>query len=340
MKEHLHIARRAQPEDDAELRQLMRETWQDGAVKLGKEKEPRFVQDDSDTVIVRHRPTGGVSGCGSRKDRLLWLNGREQQVAYLGDLRVHPSHRRLTGRVLQAGFEQLAQWQSEKPAAATFTAIFSDNHKALFALTHERLGLPKYVPAGKLHTSAFLLPCQASPVEDTVPDLEAASAYLNAQKRDLSAVMTPSLLAEMADLYVITEQGRVIGVAALADRSSHQQMRVHSYGRSLSLVSRMLQLIGYRGLPKAGELFKTLFVAHLAARDVTTTKLLLNQLRRRATQCGAHALLLTQHESDPMLCLQRSALAVKSSGRLFQVAWPDQTSLNALRDPQFEGYWL
>jgi hypothetical protein len=304
------------------------------------EKEPKFVQGDSEIVIVRHRLTGSVSGCGSRKDRLLWLHGREQQVAYLGDLRVHPHHRRLTGRVLQAGFQQLAQRQTEKPAAATYTAIFSDNHQALSALTHERLGLPKYVEAGKLLTSAFLLPRRARPVEDTAPDLEAASAYLNAQKRDLSAVMTPCLLAEMADLCVLTEQGRVIGVAALADRNSHQQMRVHGYGRSLNLVSRMLQLIGYRGLPKAGELFETLFVAHLAARDVTTAKLLLNQLRRRATHCGAHALLLTQHESDPILCLQRSALAVKSSGRLFQVAWPDQTSLNALRDPQLEGYWL
>lgn len=340
MKEHLHIASRAQPEDDAELRQLMRETWQDGAVKLGMEKEPRFVQDDSDIVIVRHRPTGDVSGCGSRKDRLLWLHGREQQVAYLGDLRVHPSYRRLSGRVLQAGFQQLTQWQLEKPAALTFTAIFSDNHQALSALTHERLGLPKYVEAGKLHTSAFLLPYRASTVEDTAADLDAASAYLNSQKRDLSAVITPSLLAEMADLCVLMEQGRVIGVAALADRSSHQQMRVHGYSRSLNLVSRMLQLIGYRGLPKAGELFKTLFVAHLAARDVTTAKLLLNQLRHRATQCGAHALLLTQHESDPMLCLQRSALAVRSSSRLYQVAWPGQTSQNKLRHPQVEGYWL
>ncbi len=340
MKDHLHIARKAQPADDAELRQLMRETWQDGAVKLGMEKEPKFVQGSTDIVIVRHRLTGGVSGCGSRKDRRLWLHGREQQVAYLGDLRVHPSHRRLTGRVLQAGFECLAHWQAEKPAAATFTAIFSDNHQALSALTHERLGLPKYVEAGKLHTSAFLLPCRASPVEDTAPDLEAASAYLNAQKRDLSAVMTPCLLAEMADLCVLMEHGRVTGVAALADRSEHQQMRVHGYGRSLSLASRLLQLIGYRGLPNAGEIFRTLFVAHLAARDVCTAKLLLHRLRRKATQRGAHALLLTQHESNPMLSLQRSALAVRSSGRLYQVAWPGQNSLNTLSDPQVEGYWL
>lgn len=340
MKAHLHIARRAQPADDAELRQLMRETWQDGAVRLGMEKEPKFVQGDSQIVIVRHRLTGSVSGCGSRKDRLLWLHGREQQVAYLGDLRVHPHHRRLTGRVLQAGFQQLAQWQTEKPAAATYTAIFSDNHQALSALTHERLGLPKYVEAGKLLTSAFLLPRRARPVEDTAPDLEAASAYLNAQKRDLSAVMTPCLLAEMADLCVLTEQGRVIGVAALADRSSHQQMRVHGYGRSLSLASRLLQLIGYRGLPKAGELFKTLFVAHLTARDASTAKQLLHRLRRKATRRGAHALLLTQHECDPMLSLQRSALAVRSSGRLYQIAWSAQTSLNALSNPQVEGYWL
>jgi hypothetical protein len=340
MKEHLHIARRAQPEDDAELRQLMRETWQDGAVKLGMEKEPRFVHDDSDIVIVRHRSTGDVSGCGSRKDRLLWLHGREQQVAYLGDLRVHPSYRQLSGRVLQAGFQQLAQWQLEKPVTMTFTAIFSDNHQALSALTHERLGLPKYVEAGKLHTSAFLLPYRANIVEDTAPDLEAASAYLNAQKRDLSAVMTPSLLAEMADLCVLMHQGKVIGVAALADRSSHQQIRVHGYSRSLSLVSRLLQLIGYRGLPNAGEIFRTLFVAHLAARDTATAKLLLHRLRRKATQHGAHALLLIQHESAPMLSLQRSALAVRSSGRLYQVAWPGQTSLNALRYPQVEGYWL
>jgi hypothetical protein len=339
MKNHLHIASRAQPADDADLRQLMRETWQDGAVKLGMEKEPKFVQSDSDIVIVRHRLTGCVSGCGSRKDRQMWLQGREQRVAYLGDLRVHPSHRQLTGRVLQAGFQQLAQWQAENPAT-TFTAIFSDNHPALSALTHERLGLPKYIEAGKLHTSAFLLPCWTRPIEDTAPDLEAASDYLNVQKRDLSAVMTPCLLAEMADLCVLMEQGRIIGVAALVDRSSHQQMRVHCYGRSLSIASRLLPLIGYRGLPKAGEIFKTMFVAHLAARDITTARLLMHRLRRKAANRGAHALLLTQHESDPMLSLQRSALAVRSSGSLYQVAWPGNLSLNALRSPQVEGYWL
>jgi len=351
MKPALHIATGAGAADEAALRQLLRETRQEGYVQLSLEREPAFFSTtpevlSHEVVAVRHHETKELTGCGTRTDRQLWLSEKEQRVAYLGDLRVHPAHRRLTGRVLQAGFDWLADLQAEKPAAATITAIFDDNQRALDSLGHARLGLPNYVQAGTLHTAAFWLPRRLAMPEMTPPDLEAAAAFLNEhwRIRDLAPVMTPQHLAAMTAVHELREGGRVIGVAALADLRAQRQMRVHGYGGLLHHSQRpltwLLRLAGLHGLPRPGETMQAVFVAHFAARDVAAGRELLRRVRASAVQAGAHLLLLTQHENDPLLALQRAGLAVRSRGRLYQVAWPEQTSLTALHRPHVEGCWL
>ena len=351
MKTALYEASLATAEDDADLRRLLRECVQEGSVRLRFEREPNFfapapAATAQDTVIVRQRLSGDVVACGTRTDRLLWLGGQQQLVTYLGDLRVHPAHRKLTGRVLQVGFAEFERVQTTKPTAATFTAIFEDNRAARSALTASRLGLPGYHPAGTLLTSAFFLRKRVATSSQVEVDLAEAADFLNQQRqsRDLAPVMTPEMLSELRCLRVIRDQRRIIGVAGLTDQRETRQIHLLGYSGTLKWVQRpirlLLSVLGYHAIPKPQQRMEEVFVSHFAADDPQIGARLLKELRTAATEIGAQVLLITQHESDPLAVVQRSSLAVRSRGGLYQVAWPNQRVLSAFHRPSIEGAWL
>ena len=128
MKATRYECTNATAQDDAVLRRLLRETSVEGRLQVTLEREPSFFGADQDVTqhdvaLVSH--DGTPMACGSRVLRNLYWRGAVQEVAYLGDLRLHPSHQKRGGRGLLAGYQMLTACARERSAAATWTAVFA-----------------------------------------------------------------------------------------------------------------------------------------------------------------------------------------------------------------------
>lgn len=351
MKRSLYQADWATEADDAELRRLMRETVQEGAVTLSFEREPSFFDSmpgamRHDTVAVRRVANGEIIACGTRMEQQVWLHGRMQTEAYLGDLRVHPSCRQFTGRVLQAGFERLRELENQRPSAITYTAIFDDNQRARHALESGRIGLPAYHDQGALHTAAILVPRRIEDNEVPSVDYEEVAALLNERRRlcDLAPIVQATHLKSMRAVLISRQQGKLTGVAALCDMRGRRQMRVHGYHGTLRSLrhplSWLLRLCGFSPLASPGETIPAVFVSFLEADNLLVAQTLLRRLRSAAAILKAGMLILTQHESDPLRSLQKSGLSIRSRGRIYEVAWDAAAPITSLHLPHVEGFSL
>jgi hypothetical protein len=351
MKRRLYHAGWATTSDDAPLRRLLRETMQEGRVTLGFEREPSFFADmpdacGHDTVVVRRAEGAEIVGCGTRTDRRAWLHGREQIITYLGDLRVHPDHRHVTGRVLQAGFERLRELARQQPTAITYTAIFDDNLRARRALDGGRIGLPFYHDQGALHTAAILVPRKTVQTGEEPVDPEEVAAFLNERRRlrDLSPLVQADHLKAMSTMLVSRHAGRINGVVALGDFRDRRQMRVHGYQGAMRLMHHplgwLLRLCGYRSMTAPGDVAAALFVCFLEFDNLILGRSLLRQVRTAAATRGASMLLLTQHENDPLRQVANHQLALRSQGRLYEVAWDASAPVTSLLSPHVEGFSL
>ena len=90
----------ATPEDDAELRSLLRENPFPGKMLVSLEREPdyfvgaRVEGPFHQTIVTRDQSRGEIIGMGTRSIRDVYLNGTVQSVGYLGQLRVARRYRR------------------------------------------------------------------------------------------------------------------------------------------------------------------------------------------------------------------------------------------------------
>ncbi|HSS49284.1 MAG TPA: hypothetical protein VLX28_10080, partial [Thermoanaerobaculia bacterium] len=88
----------AAPEDDPELRRLLRDNPMAGEIRVSLEREPNAflaaaVEGEPHRTIVARDPEGGIVGMGSRSVWNAFVNGEPCRLGYLSQLRVDRAHR-------------------------------------------------------------------------------------------------------------------------------------------------------------------------------------------------------------------------------------------------------
>ena len=135
----------ATPNDDAEIRRLLRENPMPGRISLSLEREPDYFTDakqpDETKVTIIARDGGRVTCVGSCTIRPRFINGTPRRVGYLGGLRLDA---RQAGRfeVLRRGYEFFHELQAAMPAEYYFTSIAADNGRARTFLERGLPGMP------------------------------------------------------------------------------------------------------------------------------------------------------------------------------------------------------
>ncbi len=163
MRQTVHgrlLYRLAEPEDEADLRELLRAQPLPGWVSLAFTREPNYfagaaLEGERHAVILaRDRDTGCLAGMFSRGVRRVYLNGESRWLPYLGQLRVASAHRGGYHRLRQ-GFELARQWlRAPDELPFELTSILADNRAARRLLTAGLPGMPRYAPLGELVTLA------------------------------------------------------------------------------------------------------------------------------------------------------------------------------------------
>jgi hypothetical protein len=337
----------AAPEDDAGIRGLMRSQAMPGRVRLAYCREPDFsigcavTGADHRILVARSAAGGEIVGVACRSTRQVFLNGREQRIGYLGQLRVDE---RFRGRWLVArGFSMLQQMDRDDPLPAYLASIVDGNVEAAGVLVSRRrrsfpafrevaayrtLALRTRRPGAALPGSEEIVPAS----EDQIPDLvrflrtEGARYQLCAAWTEDSLMRLETLGLRLGDILVARRRGTITGVAALWDQSAYKQAVVRGYSGWLKLCAPLL--------PRTGHQVRSVYASlmSVANDDERLFARLLRELYTRAAMRGFDYLLVGLDVRDPALAVARTYPHLSYPSRLYLGSWSNGGSANVEPD--------
>lgn len=289
--------------DEAELRALLRATPTPGAVSLRFEREPDYftgehVAGAEDTTIIA-RQDGRLVCMGRCSRREVYIDGRLRTAGYLGELRLAPGASRAPA-VLRDGYAFFARLEAADPADFYFTSVAETNARARAVLETRRLGLPDYVPWGKLATVAWPVRHRSARKEQATWDRAELTAFLDAEaKRHALSMPWQEAAWDRLSAHGLTErnfvvvrkEGRIVAAAGIWDQSAWRQTVVAAYAGAIGvarpLVNGWLGWMRRPKLPAPGDRLRHACVHSLAistAADKRDVAVLLDGLEWLAEQ--------------------------------------------------------
>jgi len=343
------VVRPANPADDSAIRDLLRREPMPGRIRLTYRREPDFglgceiAGDDCRVLVAADEENGTLAGVACRWVRNVYINGQEQRIGYLGQLRINSRYR---GRwLISRGFSLLKNWHNEDPLPVYLAAIVEGNLEATGVLVKKgRRGFPRFHRVAEYRTLAIdttrakhLLRANvevSAPGEDEFADL---AAFLQAQgrKRQFFQKWTREGLVRLSgfglrgeDLRIARRSGEIAGVAALWDQSAYKQTIIDSYSGWLRALAPLYNLvapgIGRRALPRPGEELCSAYVSLvcIANSDIGVFRVLLRELYNLARSRRLHYMLIGLDSRDPLLAAAREYSHVLYPSRLYLAEWP------------------
>lgn len=291
--------------DDALVRSLLRGNPMPTWVDLAIEREPSYFAAKDlfghDWAVIAEEK-GKVIGMYTAAVVPVHVDGRPEQLGYLGGLRVNPRHRRRI-RYLRDGYASIRRLA---PAAGSlpwwFTVVATENTAARRLLESGVPGLPAYYFQGDYVTFAVATArgrrrnLWRRAAHADIPHIV---AFYNAKAAQFqcSPVLTEHLVRRIGIEHFFIYDER--GVAALWDQRAFKQIVARRYRtplRSLRPVYNLYAALLRRiPLPPEGAALDQTFIAFLAlddAAEARATELLLDLLshcKTPAASIGLHA---------------------------------------------------
>ena len=321
-----------------------------GRIRVAFEREPDFslgchvTGDDCRIVVARTANEGKVAGVACRSVRRLYVNGSEQRLGYLSQLRIEERYR---GRwLVSRGFSMLKQLHDEDPLPAYLVSIVDGNDEAMGVLIRNRRKIfPVFREVAEYRTLAIAtgsarppLRCDASISPASTRDLGEIAAFLQIQgaRRQFFPLWTNESLRSLAafglpieDLLVARRNGEIAGVAGLWDQSSYKQTVVHGYSGWLKAAAPIYNWgaprLGRSALPRPGEKLHSAYAALIciANDDKAIFAPLLRELHNLASMRQLDYLLIGLDARDPLLDVARECKHISYPSHLYLAEWPD-----------------
>jgi hypothetical protein len=324
----------AQPADDADLRQLLRDTPMGTAVQVVFLREPNFFNATSilgpRVQVFVGRIEGRVIGVGTRVVRPSHINGRHVDAGYLADLRIRSEYRRSV--YVARAYRFLRDLHQQDSVDVYSTLIVEDNEIALRTIAANRAGLPRYTPLGRILTPAIHLPRRraTAPGEDIVRGrldlLPEIVAKLNENRLQFAPAYTEDDFLSgrlrdfrVEDFYVFRRGHRIAGVAGVWDQTSFRQTVIVRYHGWLGRLRPLINFVRWPPLPNPGTPLPYFYLAFLATDSVPVFAALMRQvIHDRADGRYSH-FVVGLHERDPRVAVLADHPHTPFAGRLFAV---------------------
>jgi hypothetical protein len=326
--------------DDALIRAMLRENGMPTWVEMAIEREPsafagRDVFGRDWTVIAEEDDQ--VVGMYTAAVMPVHVDGRAQQLGYLGGLRVNPGYRNRI-RYLRDGYASI---RPLAPVAGTlpwwFTVVASENVAARRLLEAGIRGLPAYHPLGEIVTLG--LPTARGQRNDLwreagEPDLQRllefhathAAAFQGSPALDATSVRGIGLQRFM----VHERAGALRGVAALWDQRAFKQIVARRYRRPIGALvpawNAYAKLFRRIPLPREGRALEQTFIAFLALADdaLAQGRALLQGLLAR---CATPVASLGLHAAHPLLVATEALKPMRYPARVYAVSFDGPPSV-------------
>ncbi|MFP5384313.1 MAG: hypothetical protein ACLGHG_09615 [Gammaproteobacteria bacterium] len=294
-----YLIRRAMPQDNTAILDLVARTPQQGLLRLNFERDPDFHAgacvscEDPDIWIAEHGDAPGRSGRPAPVVaviniglRAVYLNGAVRRLRYGHDLRIDPAHR--GGMLLHRIFRRLRA--ELLPEEWMQTVILDGNDLSLSTVGSGRAGMPTYYPHGMIETHLVFTAGRRRPrAIDGIDvrrarcgDMPVMQAFLDAEgprrqffpKYDLGRLLTEDryYIGLRPDNFLLAFDGDVlVGMAGDWDQSAFKRTRVLAYPGVLRWLRHGYNawgaLTGGMRLPEAGECFRYRSLHTVLAKD-------------------------------------------------------------------------
>lgn len=321
-----------------------------GNVSLAFEREPDYFLAErlgnirTQIVVGRDTATGNIVGCGSRSIREAYVDGRPMRIGYLGGLRLLPEAQ--GGSLLMRGYRLFRSLHGDDEVPFYITSILSGNARAEKALVGARAGLPIYAPLGKIITGLIpLVRFRSRHANGVVRMTESGYGMsdvvgaVNAYNRRWQ--FAPSYAEDdfqgsaqlrgfsSENLYIRSDDDRILGTIGIWDQHHYKQTIVRSYGGPLTGLRPFYNLYAalraVPRLPPAGSFVRNLYGSFVSVRDddPVVFRSLIDAVRRDWSGKGYSYLAVGFHEDHPLTqsLLGQSARVIESM--LYLVYWPD-----------------
>lgn len=320
--------RQASAADNDELIALTRMTPMDGAISLRIDREPDFfallrLRGKSKVFVAVRGPQ--VIGCISAALRTAYISGVPETIAYIGDMKVHPS---FSGSLVAVRLIKALEADLRLNGIDLCFCVAADGNHRVMPLFEGRLGMPRWVRLGR-----FL-------VDGLVPSpFTSHSKYYSihaAQAADMPAITTlldrfhrtrqfaPQLAeSEIAQTlsnrpeepfprtFVARRGQLVVATLTLCDTTPLKRNVLLNAPVPLKAALTLLRIVaapfsGFR-VPRMGQALRLLTSRYAACQDGHHPALeaLLALARAEAFRHGFSFLMLGLHESDPLRSLVR-----------------------------------
>ena len=346
--------RLANPEDDAQIRALLQRIDMPGAMSLAFTYEPDFfaaveVEGAHPRVVVGERD-GAIVGMGLCAQRRLHVNGRPENVGYLGSLRGDPAERNGIG--LLRGYRYFRDLEGTMPVRFYLSTIMEDNHAARRMLTSRHAGLPQYHEVSLYRTLIFPLIRRRKPKADSrfrivrgeQVGAAAIAGFLDTvgpEKQFFPAYNTEDIESStgllrglrLPDFRVALAGDRIAGVMAGWDQCAFRQHRVTGYSGVLRKLRPILNLaskcLGIALFPSPGMPVRSFCAAciAIAENDAAVFRGLLRHMLYEMHGQGRDALMVGLAANDPLLQAAQAWWHITLSSRIYAVTWKEDSSL-------------
>jgi len=337
----------AQPQDDEGVRRLARSQVMPGRVRLSYCREPEFsigcaITGSDHQILIARSEEGEIVGVACRSVRRVFLNGLEQRIGYLGQLRIDERYR---GRwLVSRGFAMLEQLHRADPLPAYLASIVDGNREATGVLVEKpRRRTPSFRETARYLTLAIWIgrakPVAVQGVEIVAgsdDQLDEVARFLGHEgpRRQLSSVWTADALRDLqqfglnpSDIRIARRQGAIAGVLALWDQSAFKQSIVRGYTGWLRPVAPIL--------PRPGTQLRSAYaaLACVADDDAAVFDGLLRDIYNLAQVRGVRHLLVGFDSRDPLLGAARRYRHLVYPSRLYLATFANQPCGGLGREP-------
>lgn len=344
----------ATPEDDDDIRAMLRDNPVPGEITITYERSPSYFHgcgvmgNFHQTVIARHRTDGLLAGLACRAVRRMFINGRSTDVGYLGQLRVD---RRFQGRrLVAAGFRYMRELDRDRRTNGYITTIIEGNRVADGVLVRRpSASIPLYreidrlftlaIPAGSLknytHSTVAIRAAGESDLAELIRFVHRHGAekqfFPVLQPEDFRPGSESIRDLRIRDFLVAERGGRLCGVMGLWDQSAYKQAVVRGYSGPLRWGRALYNVYScFRGggpLPAPGKQLSLAYTAFtcIADNNPDVYDQMLRTICAIAAQRGLDRVLVGLTERDPLLPVARRLPHIAYVSRLYTVCWKEES---------------
>jgi predicted N-acetyltransferase YhbS len=320
--------RQASEADNDELIALTRMTPMDGAISLRIDREPDFfallrLRGKSKVFVAVRGPQ--VIGCISAARRTAYISGVPETIAYIGDMKVHPS---FSGSLVAVRLIRALEADLRLNGIDLCFCVAADGNHRVMPLFEGRLGMPRWVRLGRflvngLVPSPFTSYSKYYSIDAAqAADMPAITTLLDRFHRtrqfapqlaedEIAKTLSNSPEEPFPRTFVARRGHRVVATLTLCDTAPVKRNVLLNAPVPLKAALALLRVVaapfpGFR-VPRMGQALRLLTSRYAACQDGHHPALeaLLSLARAEAFRHGFSFLMLGLHESDPLRSLVR-----------------------------------